>query len=251
MSSCLRLAAWAALLLGARAWGADAPFDLIIAGGHVIDGTGSPWYTADVGIRHGRIAAIGKLKSAAAKQRVDAAGLVVAPGFIDMLGQSEFTILVDPRLPSKIYQGITTEITGEGTSPAPMSGHARDEAAQTLEHYGLTADWESLGEYFARLERSGLGINLASYVGATTLREVVIGGADRPATAAELERMRALVRDAMREGAVGVSTSLEYAPGTLREHGGIDCAGRRSRRLWRHLCHAHALGRGRHGRRSR
>jgi N-acyl-D-amino-acid deacylase len=212
MSSCLRLAAWAALLVGARAWGADAPFDLIIAGGHVIDGTGSPWYTADVGIRHGRIAAIGKLKSAAASRRIDAAGLVVAPGFIDMLGQSEFTILVDPRLPSKIYQGITTEITGEGTSPAPMSGHARDEAAQTLEHYGLTADWESLGQYFARLERSGLGINLASYVGATTLREVVIGGADRPATAAELERMRALVRDAMREGAVGVSTSLEYAP---------------------------------------
>jgi dihydroorotase/N-acyl-D-amino-acid deacylase len=212
MSSCLRLAAWAALLVGARAWGADAPFDLIIAGGHVIDGTGSPWYTADVGIRHGRIAAIGQLKSAAASRRVDATGLVVAPGFIDMLGQSEFTILVDPRLPSKIYQGITTEITGEGTSPAPMSGHARDEAAQTLEHYGLTADWESLGEYFARLERSGLGINLASYVGATTLREVVIGGADRPATAAELERMRALVRDAMLQGAVGVSTSLEYAP---------------------------------------
>jgi N-acyl-D-amino-acid deacylase len=212
MSSCLGLAAWAALLVGARAWGADAPFDLIIAGGHVVDGTGSPWYTADVGIRHGRIAAIGKLKSAAASRRIDAAGLVVAPGFIDMLGQSEFTILVDPRLPSKIYQGITTEITGEGTSPAPMSGHARDEAAQTLEHYGLTADWESLGEYFARLERSGLGINLASYVGATTLREVVIGGEDRPATAVELERMRALVRQAMLQGAVGVSTSLEYAP---------------------------------------
>ncbi len=212
MPSCLRLAAWAALLVGACAWGADAPFDLIIAGGHVIDGTGSPWYTADVGIRHGRIAAIGELKSAAASRRVDATGLVVAPGFIDMLGQSEFTILVDPRLPSKIYQGITTEITGEGTSPAPMSGHARDEAAQTLEHYGLTADWESLGEYFARLERSGLGINLASYVGATTLREVVIGGADRPATAAELERMRGLVREAMLQGAVGVSTSLEYAP---------------------------------------
>ncbi len=212
MSSCLGLAAWAALLVGARAWGADAPFDLIIAGGHVVDGTGSPWYTADVGIRHGRIAAIGKLKSAAASRRIDAAGLVVAPGFIDMLGQSEFTILVDPRLPSKIYQGITTEITGEGTSPAPMSGHARDEAAQTLEHYGLTADWESLGEYFARLERSGLGINLASYVGATTLREVVIGGEDRPATAVELGRMRALVRQAMLQGAVGVSTSLEYAP---------------------------------------
>ena len=212
MSPLLRLAALAALLAGARALGADPPFDLIIADGHVIDGTGSPWYTADVGIRDGRIAAIGKLKTAAAKQRVDAAGLVVAPGFIDMLGQSEFTILVDPRLPSKIYQGITTEITGEGTSPAPMSGHARAEAAQTLEHYGLTADWQSLGEYFARLERQGIGINLASYVGATTLREVVIGGEDRPPTAAELTRMRSLVREAMEQGAVGVSTSLEYAP---------------------------------------
>jgi N-acyl-D-amino-acid deacylase len=210
--SLLRLAALAALLAGARAFGADPPFDLIIADGHVIDGTGSPWYTADVGIRDGRIAAIGKLKTAAAKQRVDAAGLVVAPGFIDMLGQSEFTILVDPRLPSKIYQGITTEITGEGTSPAPMSGHARAEAAQTLEHFGLTADWQSLGEYFARLERQGIGINLASYVGATTLREVVIGGEDRPPTAAELKRMRTLVREAMEQGAVGVSTSLEYAP---------------------------------------
>ena len=212
MSPLLRLAALAALLAGARAFGADPPFDLIIADGHVIDGTGSPWYTADVGVRDGRIAAIGKLKTAAAKQRVDAAGLVVAPGFIDMLGQSEFTILVDPRLPSKIYQGITTEITGEGTSPAPMSGHARAEAAQTLEHYGLTADWQSLGEYFARLERQGIGINLASYVGATTLREVVIGGEDRPPTAAELTRMRSLVREAMEQGAVGVSTSLEYAP---------------------------------------
>ena len=210
--SLLRLAALAALLVGARAFGADPPFDLIIADGHVIDGTGSPWYTADVGIRDGRIAAIGKLKTATAKQRVDAAGLVVAPGFIDMLGQSEFTILVDPRLPSKIYQGITSEITGEGTSPAPMSGHARAEAAQTLEHYGLTADWQSLGEYFARLERQGIGINLASYVGATTLREVVIGGEDRPPTAAELTRMRGLVREAMEQGAVGVSTSLEYAP---------------------------------------
>src|SRR6202790_4169088 len=127
MSPLLRLAALAALLAGARAFGADPPFDLIIAGGHVIDGTGSPWYTADVGIRHGRIAAIGTLKSAAASRRIDAADLVVAPGFIDMLGQSEFTILVDPRLPSKIYQGITTEITGEGTSPGPMGGPARAE----------------------------------------------------------------------------------------------------------------------------
>jgi N-acyl-D-amino-acid deacylase len=212
LPSFLRVTVFAALLLGARAWGAEPPFDLVIAGGHVVDGTGSPWYSADVGIRNGRIAAIGKLAKAPAKQRIDAAGLIVAPGFIDMLGQSEFTILVDPRLPSKIYQGITTEITGEGTSPAPMSGHARDEAEQALEHYGLKADWQSFGEYFARLERSGLGINLASYVGATMVRKAVIGGADRPPTAAELERMRALVREAMADGAVGVSTSLEYAP---------------------------------------
>lgn len=196
----------------ASAGAVEPPFDLIIANGHVVDGTGSPWYSADVGIRDGHIAAIGKLGSAPAKRRIDAAGKVVAPGFIDMLGQSEFTILVDPRLPSKIYQGITTEITGEGTSAAPLTGHARIEAAQTLEHYGLKADWQTLGEYFARLERQGIGINLASYVGATTVREVVIGVENRPPTADELVRMRALVREAMEQGAVGVSTSLEYAP---------------------------------------
>jgi N-acyl-D-amino-acid deacylase len=212
MSSSLLAAALSAWLLCAPALAGEAPFDLIIANGHVIDGTGSPWYRADVGIRDGRIAAIGTLGKAQAKRRIDAAGLIVAPGFIDMLGQSEFTILVDPRLPSKIYQGITTEITGEGNSAGPMSGQARVEAGQTLEHYGLKADWQTLGEYFARLERQGIGINLASYVGATTVREVVIGGEDRPPTAAELERMRALVREAMEQGAVGVSTALEYAP---------------------------------------
>ncbi len=210
--SSLRLAALGLCFLCLPALGGEMPFDLIIANGHVIDGTGSPWYSADVGIREGRIAAIGKLADAPAKRRIDAAGLVVAPGFIDMLGQSEFTILVDPRLPSKIYQGITTEITGEGNSAAPMIGHARIEAAQTLEHYGLKADWQTLGDYFARLERQGIGINLASYVGATTVREAVIGAADRAPTAAELARMRALVREAMEQGAVGVSSALEYAP---------------------------------------
>ncbi len=214
--SWMRLALLGACLVCGAAFGATAhdagPFDLIIANGHVIDGSGSPWYSGDVGIRDGRIAAIGNLSGAVAKKRVDAQGLVVAPGFIDMLGQSEYTILVDPRLPSKIYQGITTEVTGEGNSIAPMTGAARTEAAQTLEHYGLTADWQTLGEYFARLERQGIGINLASYVGATSVREVVIGTADRPPTADELKRMRSLVREAMEQGAVGVSSSLEYAP---------------------------------------
>ena len=211
-SSLGRLAALTACLLCTPTFAAEAPFDLIIANGHIVDGTGSPWYSADLGIRAGRIAAIGNLGKAQAKRRIDAAGNVVAPGFIDMLGQSEFTILVDPRLPSKIYQGITTEITGEGNSAGPMIGQARIEAGQTLEHYGLKADWQTLGEYFARLERQGIGINLASYVGATTVREVVIGTENRPPTAAELERMRALVREAMEQGAVGVSSALEYAP---------------------------------------
>ena len=208
----LRMAALAACLVAGQALAAEAPYDLIIANGHIVDGTGSPWYAGDLGIRDGHIAAIGRLGNAQAKRRIDAAGKVVAPGFIDMLGQSEFSILVDPRLPSKIYQGITTEITGEGTSAAPLIGAARVEAAQSLEHYGLKADWQSLGEYFARLERQGIGINLASYVGATTVREVVIGTENRPPSAAELVRMRALVREAMEQGAVGVSTSLEYSP---------------------------------------
>src|SRR5229473_126268 len=109
------------LILSTFAFAADQPFDLVITSGHIVDGTGSPWYSGDIGIRDGRIAAIGNLSAAARKRTVDAKGKVVAPGFIDMLGQSETTILVDPRLPSKIYQGITTEITGEGGSAAPLN----------------------------------------------------------------------------------------------------------------------------------
>jgi N-acyl-D-amino-acid deacylase len=190
----------------------SAPFDLIIEHGHVIDGTGAPWYAADVGIRGGRIAAIGRLDQASAKRRVDAAGRVVAPGFIDMLGQSELTLLVDPKVPSKVFQGITTEITGEGESIAPVNDAIARENAKGYEHYGIKRDWTDFAGYFARLERQGIGINLASYVGATTVREMVIGYGDRAATPAELEQMQALVAQAMRQGAVGVSSALEYAP---------------------------------------
>jgi dihydroorotase/N-acyl-D-amino-acid deacylase len=196
----------------ARAWCAPAPFDVIILNGHVIDGSGSPWYAADVGVRDGRIAAIGRLRDAPAKRHIDAAGMVVAPGFIDMLGQSELTILVDPRLPSKIFQGITTEITGEGRSAAPRMGYSITDAQPGLDRLHITADWTDFAGYFARLERQGIGINLASYVGATTVRLAVIGGADRAPSAAELERMQGLVQVAMEQGARGVSTSLEYAP---------------------------------------
>ena len=138
--------------------------------------------------------------------------MVVAPGFIDMLGQSELTILVDPRLPSKIYQGITTEITGEGGSIAPLNDAIVKADHVTYEHYRITPTWRTLGEYYARLRKQGMGINLASYVGATQVRRMVLGDEDRAPNAAELARMQALVRAAMRDGAMGVSTSLQYAP---------------------------------------
>jgi dihydroorotase/N-acyl-D-amino-acid deacylase len=192
--------------------GAATPFDVVIENGHIIDGTGSPWYAADIGIREGRIAAIGHLAGEAATRRLDARGKVVAPGFIDMLGQSELTILVNPHLPSKVFQGITTEITGEGGSVAPLNDSIIAADHVTYEHYMLTPDWRTLAQYFARLERQGLGINLATFVGATQVRRMVLGDVDRQPTAAELERMKEHVRAAMEDGAVGVSTSLQYAP---------------------------------------
>ncbi len=187
-------------------------YDLIIRNGHIIDGTGSPWYSADIAIRDGRVARIGRLGDVTAKETIDAHGRVVAPGFIDMLGQSDLTILVDPRLPSKIYQGITTEVTGEGSSVAPLTDMLVRNDHLAYDHYKVTPDWRTLGEYFARLEKQGIGINVADYVGATTVRANVIGDEDRAPTAAELDQMRALVRQAMQDGAVGVSTSLQYAP---------------------------------------
>ncbi len=187
-------------------------FDLIISNGHIIDGTGSPWYSGDIGIRGGRIVAIGVLKDAPTQRTIDAGGKVVAPGFIDMLGQSEATILVEPRLPSKIYQGITTEITGEGGSAAPLNDAIIQADKASYDHYKITPDWRTFRQFFARLEKQGMGINMASYVGATQVRRVVLGDNDVQPTPAQLEQMRELVRDAMLDGAVGLSTSIEYAP---------------------------------------
>ena len=187
-------------------------FDIVITNGHIIDGTGSPWYSGDVGIRDGKIAAIGNLASAARQRTIDAAGKVVAPGFIDMLGQSELTILVDPRLPSKIFQGITSEITGEGNSIAPLNDAIIASNRVSFDYYKINPDWRTLRQYFARLEKQGIGINLATYVGATQVRRMVMGDDDKQPTPEQLEQMKKLVREAMRDGAVGVSTSLEYAP---------------------------------------
>lgn len=188
------------------------PYDLVIRNGHIIDGTGSPWYSGDIAIENGRIARIGQLASAPGKRVIDAHGLIVAPGFIDMLGQSELSILVNPHLPSKIFQGITTEITGEGNSVAPLNEAMLKADRAQYDHFHITPGWTTLREYFARLEKQGMGINLASYVGATSVRRMVVGDDNRAPNAAELERMKELVRQSMREGAVGLSSALQYAP---------------------------------------
>jgi dihydroorotase/N-acyl-D-amino-acid deacylase len=187
-------------------------YDLIIRDGHIIDGTGSPWYSGDVGIRDGRIAAIGELSGASAGKILYAHGMVVAPGFIDMLGQSELNILVNPRLPSKIFQGITTEITGEGDSVAPLTDAMIQDRQRGYDRLGIKADWHTLGEYFARLQRQGIGINLGSYIGATSVREMVVGYGNRAPTMEEVRQMQALVTQGMRDGALGLSTALQYAP---------------------------------------
>ena len=192
-------------------------FDLIIRNGHIIDGTGSPWYAGDVAVREGKIAAVGSLVGASARQTIDAAGKVVAPGFIDMLGQSDLTILVNPELPSKIFQGITTEITGEGGSVAPLNDRIIAADKLGYEYLKITPDWRTHAQYFARVERQKIGINVAHFVGATQVRRVVLGDDDRDPNPDELARMRELVAAAMRDGAVGLSTSLQYPPAPYAE----------------------------------
>lgn len=190
----------------------EGPYDIIIQNAKIIDGTGNPWYQGDVGIYREKIAAIGKLDPRLAKRVVDAGGKVLAPGFIDMLGQSEHTMLVDNRAMSKISQGITTEINGEGESAAPVNEKILKELKPFLDKYNLTADWTDFNGYFARLEKNKIAINMASYVGAAQVREYVIGFENREPTSVELDQMKQLVRDAMQQGTMGVSTALEYTP---------------------------------------
>jgi N-acyl-D-amino-acid deacylase len=187
-------------------------FDLLMRGGKIVDGSGRAAYTADVAIKDDRIVKIGNLAQATATRTIDARGLVVAPGFIDMLGQSETYLLIDPRANSKVMMGVTTEITGEGESIAPINERQIKEQEDFLRRFNLTIDWRTLDEYFKRLEKQGSGVNLGTFVGATQVREYVIGYDDRPPTPQELDQMKKLVADAMRDGALGVSTSLQYVP---------------------------------------
>jgi N-acyl-D-amino-acid deacylase len=190
----------------------EGPYDVIIQNGKIIDGTGNPWYQADIGIYRDKITAIGKLDPRLAKRVIDAGGKVVAPGFIDMLGQSEHMILVDNRAMGKISQGVTTEINGEGESAAPVNDKIMKELKPSLDKYNVSVDWTDFNGYFARVERNKTAMNLASYVGAAQVREYVIGYENREPTAAEMDQMRQLVREAMKQGAVGVSSALEYTP---------------------------------------
>ena len=194
-------------------------FDVVIANGRVVDGTGAPWFRADIGIVGDRIAAIGNLAGAEAATRLDASGQVVAPGFIDLLGQSEFNVLVDSRAASKITQGITSEITGEGVSIAPVNDPMLADRKPTYDFFKVTQDWRTLDEYFARLARSTTAVNIGTFVGSGGVRDYVIGKADRPATADELAKMQALVDEAMRHGALGVSSSLQYIPNRFASTG--------------------------------
>jgi N-acyl-D-amino-acid deacylase len=216
-------------------------FDVVIANGRVVDGTGAPWFRADVGITGDRIAALGNLASARARTRIDAAGQVVAPGFIDLLGQSEFNLLVDSRAASKITQGITTEITGEGASIAPVNDAMMADRKATYDFFKVAQDWRTLGEYFARLTRSTTAVNVGTFVGSGGLRDYVVGKENRPASAAEMAQMKALVAEAMADGALGLSSSLQYVPNRFsttdelvelarvaREHGGIYITHQRS-----------------------
>ena len=209
----LALAAVACLAVFALSPETPAPsYDLLITGGRVVDGTGAPWFAADVAVTGGKIAAVGRLSGAFAARTLDATGLIVAPGFIDLLGQSEYNVLVDPRAASKIYQGITTEVTGEGDSIAPLDDRAIAENQDAYRKYGVFPDWRSLEGYFASLKRRGTAINLGTFVGSGSVRAMVVGRENRPATAQELRRMEEIVDSAMREGALGVSSSLQYIP---------------------------------------
>ena len=198
----------------ASAQGKPEIYDVILKNGRIIDGSGNPWVSGDVAIRGDRIASVGHLNpSATAKRVIDATGLVISPGFIDMLGQSEYDLLIDNRSLSKLSQGITTEITGEGQSIAPQDAKTLASMQPELDRYNLKVDWTTLGEYFKKLERSGTPLNIGTYVGAAQVREAVIGDDDRAPTPEELEKMKSLVAHAMQDGAFGISTALIYPPG--------------------------------------
>jgi N-acyl-D-amino-acid deacylase len=191
---------------------ADVQYDLIIRNGTVYDGSGAPPITADVAIKSEKIAAVGKLDNATANTVIDATGLAVAPGFINMLSWATESLLHDGRSESDIRQGVTLEIFGEGSSMGPLNDAMKKEMREQQGDIKYPIEWTTLGQYLDYLVERGVSCNVASFVGATTVRVHEVGYANRPPTPAELERMMQLVRQAMEEGALGVGSSLIYAP---------------------------------------
>ncbi len=190
------------VILGTTPALADDRFDVILSNGRIVDGSGAPWYTADIGIAAGKIVAIGKLKAEDAKVAIDASGLVVAPGFIDMMGQNATALMSEPAAAKNLLtQGITTINCGEGDSAAPLG-----------EAEGKRFGWTTMREYMALLDSAGLPINVVQSIGHTQVRSIVLGDTDRRPNDDELERMRKLVREGMQAGAIGVSTALIYPP---------------------------------------
>lgn len=194
-----------------------AHYDVIIAGGTVYDGSGSPGVVTDVAIQGDRIAAIGDLSGASAAQRIDATGMAVTPGFINMLSWSTESLIEDGLSQSEIRQGVTLEVMGEGDSMGPLNETMRAELVRQQSYIHYDPTWTTLGQYLEHLVERGVSTNVASYIGATTVRVHEIGYEDRPPTPEELTRMQELVRQAMREGALGVGSSLIYAPAFYAE----------------------------------
>src|SRR5213595_787298 len=187
-------------------------YDVLLRGGWIVDGSGNPRHRGDVAIAGDRIARLGFLPGAEARETLDVPGLVVAPGFIDMMGQSEINVLIDNRVLSKVTQGITTEVTGEGGSVAPLTDKLAAGDSDAMKKWHFREDWRDLNGYFAQLERQGSSLNIATFVGATQVRLAVMGNENRDPTAAELAHMVAIVDTLMEQGALGVWTALEYAP---------------------------------------
>jgi N-acyl-D-amino-acid deacylase len=210
-------------------------YDIIISGGEMLDGTGSPAVRADIGIRGDTIAAIGDLGGATASQRISAAGLIAAPGFIDLLGNSQAAVLIDPNLEGKIRQGVTTEVTGEGRSPGPISEEMAAEMERTKPAGWPAVTWRTLGEFGEVVMQKGTALNFAFYVGATNPREMVLGHAERAPTPAELQQMVRIVEQARSEGAVGVASALIYPPGRFASTGELIALARAGGAYWTHL----------------
>lgn len=182
---------------------APVPLDLKITNARIVDGTGAPWYRGDIGVRADTIVDIGDLSNLNARTTIDAKDQIVSPGFVDLLGQSQDSVLRDPHLEAKVRQGVTTEVTGEGHSPGPVK--VEPGAASTRR-------WATLGDYLDTIDRQGSALNFALFVGASNPREMVIGDVNRQPTADEMRQMESIVDQAMRDGAIGISTSLIYLP---------------------------------------